>query len=72
MLSEAMAVARTIAAKSPVAMRGIKEVMLYTRDHSLPESLAHLAVLNAAVMLSADFTETMAARKDQRDPVYGD
>lgn len=72
MLAEAMAVARTIAAKSPVAMRGIKEVMLYTRDHSTAESLAHLAVLNAAVMLSTDFTETMAARKDQRDPVYGD
>ncbi len=72
MLAAAMEVARTIAAKSPVTIRGIKEVMLHTRDHSVEESLRHLAVLNAAVLLSDDFAETMAALKENRPPIYAD
>jgi len=72
MQAAALETARTIAAKSPVATRGVKEVMIHTRDHPIHESLRHLALLNAAVMISEDFTETMAALKAKRPPVYSD
>jgi enoyl-CoA hydratase len=72
MQAAALETAKTIAAKSPVAMRGVKEVMLHARDHPTAESLRHLALLNAAVMISEDFAETMAALKAKRPPVYSD
>jgi len=44
-------VAATIAAKPPVVIQGIKENLLFTRDHATEESLAFVARYSARLML---------------------
>lgn len=46
-------VANTIAAKSPLAIRGVKQTLAYGRDHGLADSLDYVATWNSA-MLSFD------------------
>ncbi|HSG22671.1 MAG TPA: enoyl-CoA hydratase-related protein, partial [Azonexus sp.] len=64
--------AQAIAAKSPLATRGLKEVMNYSRDHSVADSLNHVATWNAALLLSADLDEGIAAQREQRPPRFID
>ncbi|MEF8715699.1 MAG: hypothetical protein V5B39_19535 [Accumulibacter sp.] len=65
-------VARTIAAKSPLAIRGSKEMLNYARDHSVADGLNYVATWNAAMLLSADFEEAMAAQGERRPPKFLD
>ena len=53
MMTEVNALAETIASKSPLAIRGTKEMLLYSRDHSVADSLNYIASWNAG-MLSAE------------------
>lgn len=39
---------------SPLSIRGTKEILLYTRDHSVTEGLQQIALWNAAMILSED------------------
>lgn len=64
--------AQTIAAKSPLATRGIKEVMNYSRDHSVADGLAFVAAWNAAMLLSADLNEAITAQREKRPPRFAD
>jgi enoyl-CoA hydratase len=64
--------AATIAAKSPLAIRGIKEVMNYSRDHTVADGLAHVAGWNAAMLLSGDLQEAMLAQREKRAPKFAD
>lgn len=66
------AMARTIAAKSPLAVRGTKESLVFSRDRSVAEGLAHVALLNAARLRSADFREAIAAMNERRPPEFRD
>ena len=61
-------VAATIAAKSPLATRGIKEMLNYSRDHTVADGLNHVATWNAAMLMSDDLTAAMTAAQ-QRQPV---
>ena len=54
MMEEVTKVAETIAAKSPVVIRGSKQILQYTRDHSVEESLKHMQIWNAAMIFSTD------------------
>jgi enoyl-CoA hydratase len=65
-------VARTIAAKSPLAVRGIKEVMNYGRDHDVAEGLAQVATRNAALLFAPDLDEALAAHRARRPATYPD
>jgi len=65
-------VARTIAAKSPLAIRGTKEMLNYGRDHSVADGLNYVATWNAAMLLSADFEEANAALGERRPPRFID
>lgn len=65
-------VARTLAAKSPLATRGTKEMLNYGRDHSVADGLNYVATWNAAMLLSADFEEAMAALSERRPPRFID
>ena len=64
--------ARSIAGKSPLAVRGTKEMLNYGRDHSVADGLNYVATWNAAMMMSADLSEAMGAQREKRVPKFGD
>jgi enoyl-CoA hydratase len=70
MLEEAEKLAATIAAKSPIAIRGTKEVLQYARDHSVDEGLRHIQLWNAAMFLSNDLMEAFQSKMEQRKPTF--
>jgi enoyl-CoA hydratase len=65
-------IARTIASKSPLAIRGTKEMILYSRDHCVADGLDHIATWNAGIMSSADLKEGMQAQIEKRAAVFED
>jgi enoyl-CoA hydratase len=70
MVAEVRKIAQTIAAKSPLAIRGTKEVLNYSRDHSVSDGLNHVAGWNAAVLLSGDLQECITAQQEKRAPRF--
>ena len=67
-----MEIARNIAAKSPLAIRGCKEMITYGRDHTVADGLNYIATWNAAMLMSKDLYEAGAANMQKRDPVFKD
>lgn len=65
-------IAAQIAAKSPLAVRGTKEMLNYARDHSVADGLNFVATWNAAMLMSADLDEVMAAMREKRAPQFRD
>lgn len=65
-------IAQTIAAKSPLAIRGTKDVLNFSRDHSVADGLNYVAGWNAAMLLSADLGECIAAQREKRRPNFAD
>jgi enoyl-CoA hydratase/carnithine racemase/acyl-CoA-binding protein len=65
-------VAATIASKSPLTIRGIKKTILYTRDHSVEDSLKQVQYHNAAHMYSEDLMEAAKAIMTKEKPVFND
>lgn len=54
-------IAATIAAKSPLSIRGSKEMINYARDHSVADGLNYVATWNAAMLMSDDLQKAMMA-----------
>jgi enoyl-CoA hydratase len=65
-------IAATIAAKSPLAVRGSKEMITYARDHSVADGLNYVATWNAAMLMSADLGEALAAARERRPAKFRD
>lgn len=65
-------IAASIAAKSPLAIRGTKEMLNYARDHSVADGLNYIASWNAGLLMSADLQEAMMANMDKRSPEFRD
>ena len=65
-------VATTISEKSPLAIRGIKKTLLYSRDHTVKDSLDQVASWNSAFLLSSDLEEAIAASIQKRKAVFKD
>jgi len=61
---EVAKIAATIAKKSPLSIRGIKEMVNYARDHSVADGLNYVATWNAAMLMSEDLTEAMTAARE--------
>ncbi|WP_263145716.1 crotonase/enoyl-CoA hydratase family protein [Pseudomonas alcaligenes] len=66
------AIARDIAAKSPLAVRGTKEMIRYMRDHRVDDGLEYIATWNAAMLQSADLRVAMAAHMGKQKPEFAD
>ena len=64
--------ARTIAAKSPLCIRGTKEMISYARDHSTADALNYVATWNAAMLFSKDLEEAAAAFMQKRPATFRD
>ena len=72
MMNEVRKIAEQIASKSPLAMRGIKEMLIYSRDNSVASGLNHVATWNSAILLSSDLEESLMALMQKRPPLYDD
>lgn len=65
-------VAAQIASKSPVAVRGTKAMLLYTRDHSVAESLNYMSIWNASMLSEEDLREGLTAQMEKRAANFQD
>ncbi len=65
-------VAAEIAAKSPLAIWGSKEMITYARDHTVADSLNYIATWQTGMFQPADMMETFSAKADKRDPAFDD
>jgi len=72
MMGEVTRIARDIAKKSPLAMRGSKEMLLYSRDHSVAEGLNYIATWNAGMLSQADLQAGVQAQMEKKLAVYED
>jgi enoyl-CoA hydratase len=72
LLAGVRSIAQSIAAKSPLAIRGTKEMLNYGRDHSVADGLNYIATWNAAMLMSADLDESLAAMRERRLPRFLD
>jgi enoyl-CoA hydratase/carnithine racemase len=63
---EAGKLAAEIAACSPLAVQGAKEVINYSRDHGIRAGLEYVAQKNAAILLSEDLMEAFKAFVEKR------
>ena len=66
-----LGMARTIAAKSPLAVAGAKRSLNYSRGRTVEEGLRDVAVWNAGALVSADLTEAIRARLGKTEPSFG-
>lgn len=68
--SAAQALGETIAANSPLAVRGSKAVMAAGAEMSTEQALDYVALWNAAFLHSNDLAEAMAAFAEKRPPEF--
>lgn len=72
LLAHVTEVARGLAAKSPLALRGTKHAITYARDHTIADGLDQIATWNASALISDDLTEAVTAFTQGRAPDYAD
>jgi enoyl-CoA hydratase len=65
-------IAQEIAAKSPLAIYGSKQMLTYARDHTVADGLNHIATWQTGMFQPADMMEAFGARTDQREPAFDD
>jgi len=72
LLDEVTAMARHIAGHSPLAVTGTKEMLNYTRDHSIADGLNYIATWNAGMLVSEDLIKAAAAAQTKEPVEYDD
>jgi enoyl-CoA hydratase len=72
MTAELRKIALEIAARSPMAVVGSKEMLNYARDHSVAAGLSHVAIWNAGMISAADMAEAAVAREEKRSARHED
>jgi len=70
LLAGVTAIARRIAAHSPLAIWGTKEMLNYTRDHSVADGLRYIAGWQSGMFQGGDMAEEFAAKAEGRPPVF--
>jgi enoyl-CoA hydratase len=68
----AMAMAREIAAKSPLAIAGIKQVLNAGREMSIDQGLEYVAVWNAAMLQGQDMQSAVLAQMQKAQASFDD
>ncbi len=70
MLESAFEVAEKLVSKTPLAMWVTKEVLNYSRDHSVKEGLDNVNLWNAATLHKEDVMTTMMSKMQKKKPEY--
>jgi len=68
LMAGAVEMAKTIASKSPVAVQGTKQSLVYSREHSTEEGLDHVARYNMVMLQSEDLMKSAMAQMDKSSP----
>ncbi len=71
-IAGALELAGEIAAKSPVAIAGIKKAIDFARDHSVADSLDQIATWNAAMLRPQDMMTAIQAKMAKKQAVFDD
>ena len=66
LLDHAMALARSIAAKSPLAVAGSKLALNHARDHGTASALAQMSLLQSAIFDTGEMAKAIAAWKSKQ------
>ncbi len=70
MLDAVRALATDIARHSPMAVHGTKKMLNYSRDHSVQDSLNHMATWQSGMLQVPDVQEAMQAGAEKRTPKF--
>ncbi|OMH29491.1 crotonase/enoyl-CoA hydratase family protein [Motiliproteus sp. MSK22-1] len=70
MIDGVMNIARQIASRSPLAVSGCKQMINYSRDHSLADSLNYMATWQAGMFQPTDMMQTFAAKMSGKKPEF--
>jgi enoyl-CoA hydratase len=70
LLDGVMAIAARIARHSPLAIWGTKEMVNYTRDHTVADSLRYMAGWQSGMFMGGDMMEEFSAKSEGRDPDF--
>ncbi len=70
MLAEVMGIAQQIAAQSPLAVTGCKQMMNYSRDHSVADSLSYMATWQAGMFQPNDMMQAFSAKMSGKTPEF--
>ncbi|XP_018598435.2 delta(3,5)-Delta(2,4)-dienoyl-CoA isomerase, mitochondrial [Scleropages formosus] len=68
MLAGALELAGEIAARSPVAVQGTKINLIYSRDHSVADSLDYMATWNMSMLQTQDVLKSAQAAIEKKSP----
>ena len=72
MLDGVMTIAKQIAQNSPLAVTGCKEMLNYSRDHSVEDSLNYMATWQAGMFRPNDLMKSFQAKATKQAAVYDD
>ncbi|MGD9915599.1 MAG: crotonase/enoyl-CoA hydratase family protein [Rhizobiaceae bacterium] len=68
----ALQLAQDIAARSPLAIAGIKRNLAYARDHSVADGLDYVATWNAGMLRGGELTSAVQAKLAKTQAVFAD
>ncbi|MDO3722876.1 crotonase/enoyl-CoA hydratase family protein [Marinobacter sp. chi1] len=72
LLDAVMGIASQIAANSPLAVTGCKDMINFTRDHSVEDSLRYMATWQAGMFRPGDMMKTFQAKAQKQQAEYED
>ncbi|XP_036602209.1 delta(3,5)-Delta(2,4)-dienoyl-CoA isomerase, mitochondrial [Trichosurus vulpecula] len=67
LLAGALALADEISSKSPVAVQSSKVNLIYSRDHSVPESLNFMTAWNMSMLQTEDIVKSVQAALEKKE-----
>lgn len=70
LIAAALKLATLIASKSPVAVQGTKEILNWSRDHSVQDGLRYTGVWNSAALQTGDVSAALLSGLQKRTPTF--
>lgn len=71
-VAHALATAREIASKAPLAVTGSKVMINYARDHTIADGLDYIATWQAGMFAPPHMAEAFKAKAERRDGAFAD
>lgn len=70
LLAAVLEIAKSMAKNSPMAVIGCKEMINYSRDHSVEDSLKYMATWQSGMFRANDMMKSFAAKSQKTTPVF--